>query len=86
MILAALIALALQSSEPPPLLRDPAFLAAHEAWAACTDRVADAEAGSARSAEEIAAAALAACPDEQAATRRAVIAFPARRAGPRRWW
>jgi hypothetical protein len=36
---------------------------------------ADAEAGSARSAEEIAAAALAACAAEQEATRRAVIAF-----------
>lgn len=74
MILAALIAVALQASTPP-LLQDPAFLAAHEAWAACTNRVADAEARSARSAEEIAAAALAACPDEQAATRRAVLAF-----------
>jgi hypothetical protein len=57
------------------LLRDPAFLAAHEAWAACTNRAADAEAGSARSVEEVAAAALGACPDEQAATRRAVLAF-----------
>src|SRR6185295_3498874 len=75
MILAPLaLALALQAS-PPPLLRDPAFLAAHEAWAACTNRAADAEAESARSADEIAAAALAACPDEQAATRRAVLAF-----------
>jgi hypothetical protein len=81
MILAALLtALALQSS-PPPLLRDPAFLAAHEAWAACTNRAADAEVASARSAEEIAAAALAACPDEQAATRRAVLAFSGERRG-----
>jgi len=74
MILAVLFALALQA-DGPPLLRDPAFLAAHEAWAACTDRAADAELASAGSAEEIAAAALAACPDEQAATRRAVLAF-----------
>jgi len=74
MILAALLAaLALQAS--PPLLGDAAFLAAHEAWAACTDRVADAAVGSDRSAERIADAALAACPDEQAATRRAVFAF-----------
>ena len=75
MILAAL-ALALQAApEPPPLLRDPAFLAAHQAWAACTNRAADAQVESARSAEEIAAAAAAACADEQAAARRAVVAF-----------
>jgi hypothetical protein len=75
MILAPLlIALALQAPTPP-FLQDRAFLAAHEAWAACTNRVADAEAASARSAEEIAAAALAGCAAEQEATRRAVIAF-----------
>lgn len=75
MILAALLAaLALQASQPP-LLGDTAFLAAHEAWAACTDRVVDAAVGSDRSAEQIADAALAACPDEQAATQRAVFAF-----------
>ena len=75
MILAALLAaLALQAS-PHPLLGDAAFLAAHEAWAACTDRVADAAVGSDRSAGQIADAALAACPDEQAATQRAVFAF-----------
>jgi len=74
MLAALLTALALQAAQHP-LLRDPAFLAAHQAWAACTDRAADAQAGSARSAEEIAAAALAACPDEQAAARRAVFAF-----------
>ena len=53
------LALALQSG--PPLLQDPVFLAAHEAWAGCTDRVVDAEFASARSADEIATAALAAC-------------------------
>jgi hypothetical protein len=70
-MLAAMIALALQST---PLLGDRAFLAAHEAWAACTNRLADAEAASARSAEEVANAALAACTAEQEATRRTVVA------------
>lgn len=70
-----MLALALALQAAPPLLQDRAFLAAHEAWAACTDRVADAEAPSARSAEDVAAAALAACTAEQEATRRAVIAF-----------
>lgn len=64
-------ALALQSM---PLLDDRAFLSAHESLVACTDRVSDREAASARGAEEIAAAALAACAAEQEAVRRAVIA------------
>jgi hypothetical protein len=70
-VLTAIIAVALQST---PLLEDRAFLAAHEAWAACTNRVADADAASARSAEEITAEALAACTAEQEIVRRAVIA------------
>jgi hypothetical protein len=78
-MLAAMVAFALQST---PLLEDRAFLAAHEAWAACTNRVADAEAASARSAEEVADAALAACTVEQEATHRTVVA----NAGQARAW
>lgn len=73
MLIAVFLALALQAAHP--LLENRSFLDAHAAWVACTDPVADAEAPSARSAEEIAAAALAACTAEQERVRVAVNAF-----------
>lgn len=73
MILMLTAAIALQSG--PPLLQDSAFLAAHEAWAACTNRVVDADYGSPRSETEIVAAAFAACTAEQEAVRARVFAF-----------
>jgi hypothetical protein len=66
------VALALQAS---PLLEDRAFLAAHAAWVACSDRVVDSEFGSSHSADSIARSALAGCRNEETEVRRAVIAF-----------
>ena len=76
-----LLALALQAAHPLP--DDQAFVAAHRAWAECTNRFVDAEAGSRRSPGQIAAAALAACASEEAATRRATIAFSGEARGTR---
>ena len=74
MVVPMLAALALAVQSEPALLRDPAFLTAHRAWAACTDRVVDAGASSQQTGEALADAALAACPAEQEAVHRAVIA------------
>jgi hypothetical protein len=78
-MLIAIVALAFSST---PLLEDRAFLAAHERWAACTNLAADAQTPSTHSAEEVAAAALAACTAEQEATRRAVFANVGESQGP----
>jgi hypothetical protein len=70
-----LIALTLALQSSPPLLQDPAFLAAHEEWTACTNRFVDAGSGSERRAEALADAAMAACGADRDAVREAVIAF-----------